>query len=350
MSTVRFTLDGREITAPAGASLLTIARRQGASVPTLCHLAEGAPMGACLVCLVRDASTGRMLPACATAPQPGQRIETGGEAVLAARRRSVELLLSEHAGDCAAPCVRACPHGIDIPEILRWLAGEGPLEGRVAAELAAHCAGCAAPCQLACRRGRHDAPLAIRALLARLHQGGSLPEASAPAPSPRFDARLGPLREGELAEHLRGASPAPSVLPAEPDHHDSGEAAAEARRCLRCDCRAKDACRLRDVAEATGAQQRHFSGRQRTPFGRPDAGPLLSVEPGKCIRCGRCVALSAEGDGPRLCFLGRGLELRVAPPPGHGLREILEPRAAAFAAACPTGAISLRRGAGEGDA
>jgi formate dehydrogenase major subunit len=99
----------------------------------------------------------------------GMVITTNSEDVRAARRMALELLLSDHAGDCVAPCAARCPAGLDIPgfvyEIARHdtprameviskrLALPGAL-GRVCPRL----------CEQQCRRGDHDHGLAIGAL------------------------------------------------------------------------------------------------------------------------------------------------------------------------------------------
>ena len=62
-------IDGRAVTASPGETLLSAARSLGVHVPTLCYR-EGAPRHtSCMVCLVEDVTTGRLVPACATAAQ-----------------------------------------------------------------------------------------------------------------------------------------------------------------------------------------------------------------------------------------------------------------------------------------
>ncbi len=332
MSQIVFQLDGAQVTAQAGESILVVARREGVEIPTLCHHDDHSPAGACLVCLVLDRDSGRMLPSCATPPMEGQRIETTGPAVLAARRRSVELLLGDHAGDCEAPCSRVCPEGLDIPRAIQSIQAGAPV-------LSQPCLDCAAPCERACRRRLHDGPVAIRPLM--LH--GRPGEAEAELPrvrKGRFDSRIGALREGEIEAMLRGASPAPPMARGQEGRLDPHDATREARRCMRCDCREKDACRLRAAADDSAADPRRFGGPIRTPITRPDAGARLAYEPAKCIRCGLCVQLTATAEGPGLALLGRGLELAIGAPLDTTLAAILDPVAEACAALCPTGAIT----------
>ena len=108
---VGLTIDGKFVEASEGATLLEAARRAGASIPTLCHMEGIRPLTSCMLCVVKDVKSGRLLPSCSVEIEDGMEIETGGEEVLASRRAVLELLLSEHVGDCEAPCLRTCPGG-----------------------------------------------------------------------------------------------------------------------------------------------------------------------------------------------------------------------------------------------
>jgi len=180
--TVRLAIDGRPVEVPAGATLLEAARALGLRIPTLCHR-EGLPhYTSCMVCAVRDLGSGRFLPACSYPAAHGMEVDASSEEVRAARRRVLELLLSEHIGDCEAPCRRACPARLRIPELLRHAAR---LAWSEAARLAADdlvlpaTLGriCPAPCEQNCRRALRDAPLAIRELHWRLGESPKLIEA-----------------------------------------------------------------------------------------------------------------------------------------------------------------------------
>jgi len=194
-------VDGRAVRVPEGATLLEAARSLGIHVPTLCHLPGAPHHTSCMVCLVEELGSGVLLPACATPARPGQRIRTDGPRVAAARRRSLELLLSEHAGDCEAPCTRACPAQPDLPAMIRRIARQEPSAARavllerlpLAGTLAAICP---APCERACRRGRLDSPLSIRALRQEaLRQGANAPS-------------CGPEQQGRGSVAVVGGGPA----------------------------------------------------------------------------------------------------------------------------------------------
>ena len=190
-------VDGRTVSVPAGSTLLDAAGRLGIPVPTLCF-AEGLPHHtSCMVCLVEDVGADRLVPACAAQAEEGQRVRTSGERVGAARRRAIDLLLSEHAGDCEAPCVRACPAHADIPGMARRL-GRGDLTGALAAMLVrlplagSLAAVCPAPCQRACRRAGVDSPVAICALKRTAARAGLGAAAGAAGAAPYTPAAAPP--------------------------------------------------------------------------------------------------------------------------------------------------------------
>ncbi len=83
-----------------GATILDAAKAAGIRIPTLCHF-EGKPaQGACRVCLVEVKGAKTLSPSCATPVAKGMEIFTNSKRVREARRTVVELMLSEHDGDC----------------------------------------------------------------------------------------------------------------------------------------------------------------------------------------------------------------------------------------------------------
>lgn len=159
-------IDGRSVTVPDGATLLTAARELGIAVPTLCHGDGLEPFTSCMLCVVEDTRTGVLHPACSTPAQDGMALATDSAAVREARREALELLLSDHVGDCEAPCTRACPAGLDIPAMLRCIAAGDTAEAlrivkRTIALPAVLGRVCPAPCEKACRRGLLDTPVGI---------------------------------------------------------------------------------------------------------------------------------------------------------------------------------------------
>ncbi len=154
---------------PEGATVLEAAREAGVEIPTLCFR-EGLPaQTSCMVCVVRVDGGERLRPSCATRVRDGMVVESDSEDIRAARRTSLELLLSDHLGDCLGPCQLGCPAGLDIPLMIRQIiAGDlGGAERTVRARIplpAVLGRICPAPCESACRRGRYEEPVAIRLL------------------------------------------------------------------------------------------------------------------------------------------------------------------------------------------
>ena len=169
----KLTINEIEVEVPEKATLLEAAQSVGIEIPTLCYATGKPPNTTCMVCVVEDLHRGRLLPACATRAEAGMVIATDSETVRQARRAALELLLSEHQGDCEAPCERACPAGLNIPLMLRLLArGEAAAAQALAQQALVLSAVlgrvCTAPCEAGCRRGSYDDPVAIRQLHGQL--------------------------------------------------------------------------------------------------------------------------------------------------------------------------------------
>lgn len=166
MRLVNLTLDGKPLTAPAGTTLLELARANGVDLPSLCHDPRLAPFGACRLCLVDVEGARRPVPACATTVSEGMVVRTDTEELNRLRRLALELLLSAHYGDCEGPCKRACPAGIDIQGFIALIAcGEYAEAIKLIKEtmpLPAVCGRvCPRFCEEKCRRNLVDEPVAI---------------------------------------------------------------------------------------------------------------------------------------------------------------------------------------------
>jgi len=162
----KLTIDQHEIEVPAGTTILEAARKLGIEIPTLCYVEGRRPPTSCLVCIVKVAGHQRLVPSCATVVEEGMRIESETEEVRGVRKSALELLLSDHLGDCVAPCWSACPANMDIPQMLRQIAA-GDMRGAIVtvkrdiALPAVLGRICPAPCEKACRRGGLDGAVAI---------------------------------------------------------------------------------------------------------------------------------------------------------------------------------------------
>ncbi|HNY01778.1 MAG TPA: FAD-dependent oxidoreductase [Bacteroidales bacterium] len=164
---MKLTIDHRTVDVPPGTTLLKAAEMLGISIPTMCHPGGDQPHKAsCMVCLVKDLRSGKIIPSCAMTAAEGMEIDTVSEAVRAMRREALELLLSDHGGDCEAPCRVACPAFMDIPQMNRLIASGDYLQAleRVGREIALpFILGyiCPAPCEKVCHRRHIDAPVSI---------------------------------------------------------------------------------------------------------------------------------------------------------------------------------------------
>lgn len=160
----KLTIDGKMIEVNQGTMILDSAKKLGINIPTLCYNKKCDPSTSCMVCIVK--ANNRIVPSCATVAEDGMEIESETDEIHEARRVALELLLSDHAGDCIAPCHSICPAGMNIPLMIRQIA-KGDLRdaiitvkndipipavlGRI----------CPAPCEKGCRRGSYDNPVSI---------------------------------------------------------------------------------------------------------------------------------------------------------------------------------------------
>ena len=118
MKTISLNLNGLPVKAASGSTLLEIARAQGLELPTLCNDPRLPPYASCFICIVEVEGRRGMVPACATRAEEGMVVRTNTENIRKLRQLGLELLLSNHHGDCVAPCNMVCPAGIDIRSYL----------------------------------------------------------------------------------------------------------------------------------------------------------------------------------------------------------------------------------------
>jgi NADPH-dependent glutamate synthase beta subunit-like oxidoreductase len=160
----KLTIDNCKIEVESGSTILDAARKLNIDIPTLCFREGYKPSTSCLACVVKIDN--RLVPSCATIAREGMEVESETDEVHQARRAALELLLSDHVGDCIAPCHNICPAQMNIPLMIRQIAaGEfrdaiftvkehialPAILGRI----------CPAPCEKGCRRGAHDNPVSI---------------------------------------------------------------------------------------------------------------------------------------------------------------------------------------------
>jgi iron-only hydrogenase group A len=115
--TLVVTINDRLVEVPAGTTVLAAAELAGVRIPTLCHMHGVHSPGACRVCLVEVEGARALAASCVTPVTNGMRVRTANARVRDARKSVLELLLSEHDGDC-----QTCSRSRDCE--LRGLASE----------------------------------------------------------------------------------------------------------------------------------------------------------------------------------------------------------------------------------
>ncbi len=101
MSKQIITINGRELPFSTGETILGVARRNHIDIPTLCHLKGATPTGACRICVVEVQGARTLLAACATPAADRMQVKTDSPAVVAARRKILQLMLSSGNHNCA---------------------------------------------------------------------------------------------------------------------------------------------------------------------------------------------------------------------------------------------------------
>ena len=94
------TVDNVKVEVPDGTTILDAARKVGIRIPTLCYFEGVQAIGACRVCLVEVEGAKTLVASCVMPVSEGMKIHTNTKRVRDGRRLVVELLLSDHEGDC----------------------------------------------------------------------------------------------------------------------------------------------------------------------------------------------------------------------------------------------------------
>lgn len=503
-------IDNQAITVAEGTSVLNAARSAGIHIPSMCYLEGCTNHPTCMVCMVKNKSNQQMIPSCATKVVEGMDLASEDTEVHEARKEAIELLLSDHVGDCEAPCRVACPAYMDIPKMNRFIANDQFSEALKIVKEEIALPGilgyvCSAPCEKVCRRKDVDQAVSI-CLLKRFSdeeskeylpekkeqngkkvavigsgpagmssayhlllngyeceifekedkaggsliasvENGELPDdillreievlqnlglklnlsqeitlekfgslkneydalilanggggdafglesnknginvelgtyqtsdknvfacgsvirtqkmavkalamgkeaawsldnylskGKASATERLFNSRFGTLRKEELVEYLKESVEGERVEAQSPRGFNKEEAIAEAKRCMHCDCRKLDNCRLRDCAEEYKVDRRRFAFGERNSLVKNINHEFVIYEPEKCIKCGLCIEIAARhGEKTGLTNIGRGFTVKVSIPFNQQLNQALTMAAKECVEACPTGALAM---------
>ena len=120
---VPLTIDGKDVEARYGQTILEVAREQGIYIPTLCHYNKTTNVGACRVCVVEVEKARSLVASCCMPISPGMVIRTDTPKIKAAQRLVVELLWSSGNHNCLT-CEQngAC----ELQDLVYWLGIEKP--------------------------------------------------------------------------------------------------------------------------------------------------------------------------------------------------------------------------------
>ncbi len=106
MDTVTLKINGMTVTAPKGSTILEAARIAGIDIPTLCFLKEINEIGACRICVVEVKGARSLVASCVYPVNEGMEVFTNTPKVLESRRKTLQLILSNHEKKCLS-CVRS---------------------------------------------------------------------------------------------------------------------------------------------------------------------------------------------------------------------------------------------------
>jgi len=166
---MNLTINGYEIVAEDGITILEAAKRAGIQIPTLCHTGGKVGEIPCGLCVVSVEGEAEPIRACRTVIVAGMKISTESKELAAIRAKRLALLMETHFGDCKAPCNLTCPGQINVQgyiahvakgqyeEALRLVMERNPFPfsvGRV----------CPRFCETRCRRILVDEPVSINHL------------------------------------------------------------------------------------------------------------------------------------------------------------------------------------------
>ncbi len=166
MAIVKLNINGKEVTAEAGKTVLQAALENNIEIPHLCFDERLEVYAGCGLCLIEIEGQPKTARACATPVSNGLVVRSDTKKVIEARNTALNLLVSQHIGDCKAPCTLNCPAHTDVQGYVGLVANRQPKEalklikeklpmpasiGRV----------CPHPCEKACRRQHVEEPVSI---------------------------------------------------------------------------------------------------------------------------------------------------------------------------------------------
>jgi formate dehydrogenase major subunit len=166
---INLKINDKDVSVQDGSTILDAAKKLEVKIPTLCHRDGLKPFTSCFMCVVEVVGAKNLMPSCSTLATEGMEVLTETDDIRSTRKVCLELLVSEHLGDCVSPCRTECPADLDVKAYLKAIAIGDQLEaikiikegivlpssiGRV----------CPRPCESVCRRKNREGSVAICAL------------------------------------------------------------------------------------------------------------------------------------------------------------------------------------------
>ena len=165
---ILLTINDNQYSAEKDQTILDVCENNGIKIPTLCHDPRLEPYSSCFICVVDVVGAKSLQTACSTKVMEGMIIQTDNERVRKSRKSALDLLLSNHYADCAAPCKTTCPAGVDVQGYIslieKGLYSEAVELIKEVNPLPAICGRvCVRPCEAACNRNfmEEGAPVGI---------------------------------------------------------------------------------------------------------------------------------------------------------------------------------------------
>lgn len=114
MSTINIEINGSEIVAEDGLTILEVARRAEIIIPTLCSVRGKNSDSPCGICVVEVDGASEPVRSCETIAENGMKVTTDSDALKERRQEILARISSTHFGDCKAPCNLTCPGQINV--------------------------------------------------------------------------------------------------------------------------------------------------------------------------------------------------------------------------------------------
>ena len=157
-----------------------------------------------------------------------------------------------------------------------------------------------------------------------------------------FNSHIGHMMEEDHDAFMMEAEDYPRVEIPETEAFTPEEMKTEASRCMHCDCRDKEDCKLRIYSDEYGAVQKRYYPKRRKPIRKITKHHPVIYEPEKCITCGICVKITAMYEEKLgLTYIGKGFDVEIGSPFNSEELTAFEKTARLCTENCPTGALEL---------